>query len=301
MKFLYFPGCSLDGTALEYNQSTRVLMKELGVELYEIPDWTCCGASAAEATSTLLSFVLPARTLALAERMDASDEILVPCSACYLNLTKTAKEAAKDPELLEKINRVLEIEGLRFHNRLKIRHLLDVLAVSIGADTIQSLVTRPLSNIRVAPYYGCQCIRPYAVFDDPEDPHSMEPLIKATGAQVHTWGMGGTCCGASHINLKPEISIELVTSILREAKPADVTVTVCPMCQINLEANQQKISKRQHEDLNVSILYLPQLLGLAMKIPRSDLRLDLNLSVTKKFRLKLEMLDKGRVPKIHAS
>jgi heterodisulfide reductase subunit B len=301
MKFLYFPGCSLDGTALEYNESTRVLMKELGVELYEIPEWTCCGASAAESASTLLSYVLPARTLALAERMEASDEILVPCSACYLNLTKTAKKSAENPKLLETINNVLAVEGLEFHNRLKIRHLLDVLAVSIGADSIQSLVTRQLSNISVAPYYGCQCIRPYAVFDDPEDPHSMEPLINAIGAKVHSWDKGGDCCGASHINLKPEVSLELVTSILKAAKPADVAVTVCPMCQMNLEANQQKISRRQREDLNISILYLPQLLGLAMKIPRTKLRLDLNLAVTKKLRLKLEMLDKASIPETFAS
>ncbi len=301
MKFLYFPGCSLDGAALEYNRSTQVLMEELGVELHEIPEWTCCGASVAESSSTLLSYVLPARTLALAERMGISDEILVPCSACYLNLAKTAKKSAEDPKLLEKINSVLAIEGLQFHNRLKIRHLLDVLAVSIGADSIQSLVTRQLSNISVAPYYGCQCIRPYAVFDDPEDPHSMEPLIKAVGAEVHRWDKGGDCCGASHMNLKPEISIELVASILKAAKPADVTVTVCPMCQMNLEANQQKISRRQREDLNISILYLPQLLGLAMKIPQKKLRLDLNLAITKKFRLKLDLLDKARLPETFAS
>lgn len=301
MKFLYFPGCSLDGTALEYNRSTQVLMKALGVELFEIKDWTCCGASAAEVASPLLSMVLPARTLALAETMDQSDEILVPCSSCYLNLMKTVEKSRANPALLEKINSALQVEDLQFHNRLKVRHLLDVLTTNIGADAIKSQITSKLSGLKVAPYYGCQCLRPYAVFDDPEDPHSMDGLIQATGAQVHQWHMGGACCGASHINMKPQVGIELVTSILKEAKPADVIVTVCPMCQINLEANQHKISSRQHEDLNIAILYLPQLLGLAMQIPESELRLDLNLSIPKKFRSKLKLMESERMPETVAS
>lgn len=301
MKFLYFPGCSLDGTALEYNRSTHSVMSALDVELFEIKDWTCCGASAAEVKSPLLSMVLPARTLALAEAMDESDEILVPCSSCYLNLFKAAKKSKEDPALLERINSVLKVQGLEFHNRIKIRHLLDVVTTSIGADYIGSRVKSPLSDLRVAPYYGCQCIRPYAVFDDPEDPHSMEPIIKATGAEVHSWHKGGTCCGASHISTKPEIGIELVTSILKEAREADVIVTVCPMCQMNLEANQSKISNREHEDLKTPILYLPQLLGLAMQLPMKELRLDLNLSITKKFRSKLKKYAAAQYPAAVAS
>jgi len=301
MKFLYFPGCSLDGTALEYNRSTHAVMTALGVELFEIKDWTCCGASAAEVASPLLSMVLPARTLALAEAMDESDEILVPCSSCYLNLFKVAKKSREDPELLERINSVLKVQGLQFNNRIKIRHLLDVVTTSIGADIIGSKVPSPLSDLTIAPYYGCQCIRPYAVFDDPEDPHSMDPIIKATGAQVHHWHKGGTCCGASHINTKPEIGIELVTSILKEAKEADIIVTVCPMCQMNLEANQQKISNREHEDLKTPILYLPQLLGLAMQLSESELRLDLNLSITRKFRSELKLLQGAPPPTVAAS
>lgn len=287
MKYQYYPGCSLEGTALEYNISTQALMKAVGAELSEIDDWTCCGASAAESTSYLLSLALPARNLALAEKMDGLSDILVPCSACYLNLKKVEEKIRKDIDLLEKINDVLEEEKLRLHGKLRVRHLLDVVANDIGPDKISNRVKKPFSDLKIAPYYGCQCLRPYAVFDDPEDPRSMEPLIEAVGAKVYPWQMGGRCCGASHMNTKMEVGVELVHAILQDARGADAIVTVCPMCQMNLEAYQQKISKAYHEDLSMTIIYLPQLLGLAIGLSEKDLRLDLNLAITKDFRKNL--------------
>ena len=289
MKYLYYPGCSLEGTALEYNASTQTFMQELGVDLLELKDWTCCGASAAEATSYLLSLALPAYILAMAEEMDGTKEILVPCSACYLNLKKVEEKSRKDPELLDKINTILKEKKLHFHGQVRVRHLLDVVARDIGPAKIFSRVKNPFIDLKIAPYYGCQCLRPYSVFDDPEEPRSMEPLIEAVGAKIHPWNMGGRCCGASHMTTKPEVALELVTAILKAALGADAIVTVCPMCQMNLEAYQKKISGRSKEDLRMTILYLPQFLGLAMGLSEQDLRLDLNLSVTKAFRNKLNL------------
>jgi len=288
MKYQYYPGCSLEGTALEYDISTQALMKAVGAELSEIDDWTCCGASAAESTSYLLSLALPARNLALAEKMDGLSDILVPCSACYLNLKKVEEKTKRDADLLGKINTVLGEDQLELHGKVRVRHLLDVLSNDIGPGTIKPLVKRIFADLKVAPYYGCQCLRPYAVFDDPEKPKSMEPLIEAIGAKVYPWQMGGKCCGASHMNTKMEVGLELVHGILHSAKGADVIVTVCPMCQMNLEAYQQKISKKYQEDLSITILYLPQLLGLAIGLSEKDLRLDLNLAITKDFRKKLK-------------
>lgn len=284
MKYLYYPGCSLEGTALEYNASTRALMQELGADLSELKDWTCCGASAAEATSYLLSLALPAYVLAMAEEMDGAKEILVPCSACYLNLKKVENKSRNDPELLDKINTILEEKKLHFHGQMRVRHLLDIVARDIGPEKIVSRVKTPFIDLRVAPYYGCQCLRPYAVFDDPEQPRSMEPLIEAVGAKIHPWNMGGRCCGASHMTTKPEVALDLVGSILKAAQGADAIVTVCPMCQMNLEAYQDKIFGKSKEDMHMTILYLPQLLGLAMGLSEQDLRLDLNLSITGVFR-----------------
>jgi len=288
MKYLYYPGCSLEGTALEYNASTRAFMQELGSELVELEDWTCCGASAAEATSYLLSLALPACILAMAEKMNGGGEILVPCSACYLNLKKVDEKIRKDPQLLDKINTILEEEKLHLHGRTRVRHLLDVVARDIGPAEISNRVKNTFNGLNIAPYYGCQCLRPYSVFDDPEEPRSMEPVIEAVGAKIHPWSMGGRCCGASHMTTKPEVALELVAAILKAARGADAIVTVCPMCQMNLEAYQKKISGMCNEDLSMTILYLPQFLGLALGLSEQDLRLDLNLSVTKTFRANLE-------------
>lgn len=287
MKYIYYPGCSLEGTAREYDVSTRALMKAVGADLLELEDWTCCGASAAEPTSALLSLALPARNLALAEKIDETHDIMVPCSACYLNLKKVGEKIRKDPDIFDKINTILGEDQLELKGKMKVRHLLDVIVNDIGTDAISSALKKPLSDFTIAPYYGCQCLRPYAVFDDPEKPRSMEPVLDAIGARAHPWEMGGKCCGASHMNTKMEVGIELVAAILKGAKGADAIVTVCPMCQMNLEAYQEKASKLCKEDMTITVLYLPQLIGLALGLTMQDLGFDLNLSVTKAFKEKL--------------
>ena len=286
MNYLYYPGCSLDGSAREYDISTRALMAAVGATLHDIEDWTCCGASAAEATSALLALSLAARNLALAENMQLGEDILVPCSACYLNL-KTVKEKMAEPAVSEKIRTVLAEESLDLAGALRVRHLLDVLATDIGPQMLSERLQRRLEGMVIAPYYGCQCLRPYPVFDDPERPRSMEPLIEAVGATVYPWDMGGKCCGASHMNTKMEVGLELVGAILEAASGADAIVTVCPMCQMNLEAYQNKISRQRGRDLHMTILYLPQLLGLALGLPPEALRCDLNLAVGKEFEKKM--------------
>jgi heterodisulfide reductase subunit B len=217
------------------------------------------------------------------------NDILVPCSACYLNLKRVEEKTKKDHSLLDRVNRILAEEQLQIQGTVRVRHLLDVIANDVGAQRTRSLVDRPLNGFKIAPYYGCQCLRPYPVFDDPEAPSSMEPIIEALGAQVHHWVMGAKCCGASHMNTSMEVGIELVANILRGARGADAIVTVCPMCQMNLEAHQRKISRLHHEDLNTTILYLPQLMGLAFGISEKNLGMKLNLSVSDRFYKKIKM------------
>ena len=293
MKYIYYPGCSLEGTAREYDISTRAFMQAIGADLLELEDWTCCGASAAEPTSSLLSLALPARNLALAEKTDETHDIMVPCSACYLNLKKVGEKIRKDPDIFDKINTILGEDQLELKGKMKVRHLLDVIVNDIGTDAISSALKNRLSNFAIAPYYGCQCLRPYPVFDDPEKPKSMEPVLDAIGARVHPWEMGGKCCGASHMNTKMEVGIELVAAILKGAQGADAIVTVCPMCQMNLEAYQEKASKICNDDLTITVLYLPQLIGLALGLTAKDLGLDLNLSITKAFKEKLKTKQKN--------
>lgn len=287
MKYVYYPGCSLLGSAKEYDRSSRAALAALDVTLVELDGWTCCGATAAETISRLLALALPARNLVLARAVDREADVLAPCSACYLNLKKVEESTRNDPALRDEINQVLAVEGLKLENPPVVRHLLDVLVRDVGPEAVAARVRRPLSGLKVAPYYGCQCLRPYPVFDDPEEPCSMEPLLEAAGAEVHRWDVGGRCCGASHMSTKPEVGLKLVTPILERAEGADAVVTVCPMCQMNLEAFQRRASKKAGRDLSKTILYLPQLLGLAFGLEEAAVGLGLNLAVRGPFRERL--------------
>ncbi len=290
MKYIYYPGCSLEGTAREYDVSTRSFMKACGCELMELEDWTCCGATAAEPTSHLLSLALPARNLALAEKANGPTDIMVPCSACYLNLKKVEEKVYRDADLLKKINTILAEDHLQIKGTMRVRHLLDVIVNDMGLSTIRPLIQKRLDGLVIAAYYGCQCLRPFPVFDDPENPTSMEPVLNAMGVRVHSWDMAGRCCGASHMSTKIEVGLELVSSILTGAKGADAIVTVCPMCQMNLDAYQKNVSRASGQDVSISVLYLPQLIGLSMGLSEKDLGINLNLSITEEFRAKLKQM-----------
>lgn len=290
MTYFYYPGCSLEGTAIEYDASTRAIMRTLGVELMEIEDWTCCGASAGDAVSSLLSMVLPARNLALAERTGVEAAFLVPCSACYLNLQKVEDQVKQNDCLLKDINEVLAEEQLTYKGGLKIRHLMEVLARDIGPQKLREQVKRPLTGLRVAPYYGCQALRPYGTYDDPEQPTSMEPLLEALGAEVHAWSMGPRCCGAGLMTTKGEVALNSVAHILKAAQGADCIVTICPMCQMNLDAYQAKASKLSGENLTISVLYLPQLIGLAIGLTEEEVKLKANFVVTDPFQQKVHAM-----------
>ncbi len=287
MNYLYYPGCSLTASAREYDLATRATMTALDVGLTEIDGWTCCGASAAAPISHLLSLSLGARNLALAESMNEDGQILVPCSACYLNLKKAREVLANDADQRERINDALSAVDLNASGRVRVRHLLDVLAVDLGAARLAGRLSRSLSGLIVAPYYGCQCLRPYIEFDDPERPVTMQPLIEATGATVLDWEMGALCCGAALVSTRPDDGLKRVTSILKAARGADLIVTVCPMCQMNLDAWQAKASQTAGEDLSITVLYLPQLLGLSMGLTAEALGIKMNLAVSAQFKEKI--------------
>jgi heterodisulfide reductase subunit B len=289
MKYIYYPGCTLEGSAIEYHHSTLAMMAALGAELEELEDWTCCGASAVEPVSYLLSLALPARNLALAQRQGGTD-ILIPCSACYLNLRKVDDHIQRDPQIRAQVNAALEVEGLNYQGGMRARHLLDVVAHDIGPEPIRKKLSQRLSGLRVAPYYGCQALRPYPDFDDPERPTCMEPIIEALGAEVFPWSMGARCCAAGLATTKKKAALPSIRKLLRAARGADCIVTVCPMCQMNLESYQSQASRLEGEDLKVSILYLPQLIGLGLGLSEDTLRIGLNLAVTSEFKSKVHAL-----------
>ena len=277
MKYAYFPGCSLESTAKEYDLSARLVMRELGVELEELHDWNCCGASAAEIRSHLLALVLPARNLALAEKLNGNSQLVASCSACYVNLRKVEESVKSDAALLDRINQALDVDGLHYAGKIQVRHLLDVIANDVGTEAIAARVKRPLTGLRVAPYYGCQTVRPYSPFDAPYLPETMDTVLASLGVQVHDNPLKAACCGGTLSTTKREVGLKLVSDLFRAVEGADCIVTVCPLCQMNLESYQGQVSKQLGQPLHMPVLYLTQLLGLAFGLPEKELGLKHNI------------------------
>jgi heterodisulfide reductase subunit B len=253
-------------------------MDRLGAELTEIPDWTCCGASAAEPVSRLMNYALPARNLAIANAELPGLDVLAPCSACYLNLLKIEHEVVGHRHLHGQVNEVLAASGMIYKGGVRVRHLLDVLINDVGAGIVAQKVTDGLAGMRLAPYYGCQILRPYPVFDDPARPTSMDRIITALGGVVHDWDCGNRCCGASLMVGHADVALHSVADILAAAEGADAVVTVCPLCQMNLEAYQTRAVKTGGK--RVPVLYLTQVMGMAMGLGEETVQLGRNLSLT---------------------
>jgi len=299
MKYAYYPGCSLLESAQEFDVSVQAVMERLDVELEEIPDWTCCGASAAEPVSKLMNYALPARNLAIVEKDMGGVDVLAPCSACYLNLLKVNREVVGDRHLHGQVNEVLAASGRIYKGEVEVRHLLDILLNDVGAKIVQQKVTNDLEGMKVAPYYGCQILRPYPVFDDPGRPTSMEPILKAMGATVVDWDCGNRCCGASLMVGHRDVAIRSVAEILNQANGADAIVTVCPLCQMNLEAYQGHAAKAGGSP--VPVMYLSQLMGLSFGLGEADLQLEKNLTMTAKVRKDIATKGWNQPDKIESS
>ena len=267
MKYLFYPGCSMDTSALEYKRSTVAVFETLGAELEEISDWTCCGASAASVASDLLGYVLPARNLALAEQIDEDLTIVAGCSACYTNFRRTEEAVSEDKALHEQINRALEVEDLTYRGKAQVRHLMDVLANDFSPEEIESNVKRPLEGLAVAPYYGCQTVRPFSPYDDDQAPTSMLPVLEALGVSIKRHNREASCCGTSLLMTKQDAGVHMVAEVLDACEGADCMATVCPMCQLNMEGYQDKVSKLLGRRVNLPILFLPQLMALAFGLP----------------------------------
>jgi len=272
MKYSYFPGCSLKGLGRAYEESLLPVMKHLGVELQELEDWNCCGATAYMAVDEVKACVLAARNLALAEKV--GHQVLAPCSACYLVLNKTKHYFHDSSAIRETIGRVLGVIGLRYGGDTPVRHPLDVLLNDIGLEAIKQKVRRPLTGLRVAPYYGCQIVRPYSTFDDQYNPTTMDRLLEALGATVVRFPLKTKCCGGSLTGTVPEAGIRLVYILHSEARKrgGDCLATVCPLCQFNLDAYHAQVAS-QYGKVLVPAVYFTQLMGLAFGLPEQELGL----------------------------
>ncbi len=270
-KFSFFPGCSLHSTAHEYYDSTVLSMAALGVELEELDDWNCCGATAMSSADTLLSYALPARNLAMtAER---GLPMAVACNSCFVTLNRANAVMTGDNPYRARVQEALKSIGRKLDGPVDIKHTLHILYYQVGLDKVREKTTRRLEGLKVAPYYGCQIARPRHEWSDPELPIEMDEVLKAVGADVVRFDRKTKCCGGALMTTKEDVVLEINEQLLREAaaRGADVIAVCCPMCQMNLDAYQGKINSRFGTKYSLPIVYYSQLLGFAFGLDEAKM------------------------------
>ena len=279
-RYLYYPGCSLLGTGKAYEESLLAVFKALDVELEELEDWNCCGAMAQMPIDEVSSFALAGRNLAIAEKRNL--DLLAPCSACFLVLNKAQHYFKEDSKVAQTMEHGFKAAGLEYHGTTKVRHPLDVLVNDIGLERIKACLKKPLTGLKVAPYYGCQIVRPYATFDLMYYPVTMDKLLRAVGAEVVDYPLKTRCCGGSQKGTLPEVGLSLIHILLKEARrrEAHIVSTICPLCQFNLDAFQGEASKKYGE-ISMPVVYFTQLLGLAFGFSAKELGLERNIVAAK--------------------
>ncbi len=272
MKYLFYPGCSMQRSAKPYIDSLLAIEEKLGVELIEVEDWNCCGATEYSAVNRTASHALVGRNLAIAEKMsNGSNTLMAACSACYLNLSKTDHYMLEDPIFNARINDALSAGGLTYNpGSVDVRHALDVFYNDIGLDTIKKQVVNPLKGLRVAAYYGCMVVRPDVndKFGNPEYPTILEELMEVLGAEVIDFPMKTQCCSGHMTQISGQTAYELIRRLVYGATryDADLLVTLCPMCQLNVDAYQSETNRYFNTNYEVPILYFTQVIGLAFGI-----------------------------------
>jgi heterodisulfide reductase subunit B len=274
MRVGYYPGCSLEGTARQYDISAKQVCRSLGIELEEVPGWSCCGSSPALKMNRLLSTALSAHNLALMERQGVS-EVVAPCPFCFRRLKSAQEEIGGDPALREEVQQIIEDQ---INGRLTIHNLLGFLSQKVGLEAIREKVNKPLKGLKLIPYYGCYVVKPPSVtgFDHPEDPTSLDEILEAVGGEVLDWDFKVECCGAGLSLSKTEKVVELTGRLIREAawRGADAIVVVCQLCQANLDLRQKEIGSEDNTNYKLPIIYFTQLLGLSFGYSPTDLGLN---------------------------
>ncbi len=271
--YTYYPGCSLQHRSHAYEVSNRAVARVLGIELAELDDWNCCGATEYFSINRLPAYALVARNLALAEQAGAR-ELVVPCSACFLNLHKTDAHMRQHPHLEHNINLALKAGDLHYDpGSVRVRHLVEVIINDIGFETLSKLVRRPLYGLKLAAYYGCLIVRPDNALDDVEQPMLMDRMIEALGAEAVHFSMKTACCGGHMTQISETTALEMIHRLVRNASvnEADGMVTICPMCQLNLDVYQDPANRMFETSYTMPVLFFTQLIGLALGLSPEEL------------------------------
>ena len=242
--------------------------------MVEIEDWNCCGATVYMSVKETVSLAVSSRNLALAEKMGY--DIIAPCSSCFTVLSKTNKILNEIPALHKDVNEALAEAGLNYSGKTRVRHPLDILMNDVGVNLILQKAKRSLSGLKIAPYYGCQIVRPGKGFDDNENPVLLDKLFNKCGGNVVYFPMKVRCCGGMLMTTFEDTALKLNKELLSCAAEngADCIVTTCPLCHFNLEAYQDKINQTYNTKFNIPILYFTQLLGIVLGLPEKALGID---------------------------
>jgi heterodisulfide reductase subunit B len=270
----YYPGCSLDETAKTYAKSIEATAGALGINLQEIEDWNCCGATAYMSYDQLKAFSIGARNLALAERM--GDQLVTACNACFSVLHKVNTYGDDDQELADLVNDALGAADIHYGGGVTVRHLLQVYAEDVDEMVLLEKIKADFSALKLAPYYGCMLTRPRNEIDNYDQPMMLDDYLTKLGAYVVDYPVKTKCCGGTLITTKPEAAYRMNQLLLEEAKQkeADAIVCICPLCQFNLDNYQRTIGDRYDAEYEIPVVYFTQIVGLAMGMTAKELGLD---------------------------
>ena len=273
LKYALYPGCAAKGATPELYQSTMAIIGRLGIEVVELTAASCCGAGVVAEADPDVALALNARTFAQAEQLGL--DVMTICGTCQGVMGAANKRLKTEPGLRERINRVLEPAGMTYRGTVQVKHLLWIVVREVGLQRLGEQVRVSMEDFRIAPFYGCYILRPSwdLGFDDPENPTSLEKVIRAVGGEPVAYAGRTKCCGFPIILEKEAIAVAMAGTNMKEAKDggADFMVTPCPLCHMSLDIYQDRAGKAVNTQLNLPILHLPQLLGLAMGISPKDL------------------------------
>ncbi len=275
--YTYYPGCSLDATGKPYARSIAATAPALGIELRELEDWNCCGATAYTSYDQIKAFSISGRILSLAEEAAGhGGEIVAPCSACFAVLSKSVRYMAEDAVLKEQVDDALAAAGLHSECNVKVRHLLDVYINDVPEEVLTSQIRGDLGMVRLAPYYGCQVVRPRNDFDHYAQPRKLDEYLELLGARAVYYPVKTKCCAGTFITTQREVAARMIGILLKSAKDndADGIVVCCPLCQFNLDNFQKEAGEYWNEEFHIPILYFTQVVGLALGISSRDLDID---------------------------
>jgi heterodisulfide reductase subunit B len=265
MKILYYPGCTIKDTALNFETSALAVGKVLGIEMQEMKRWNCCGTVYSMATDDLMQQLAPIRDLIRVQE-EGEDKMVILCSMCYNTIAQANELVRSDPEKLEIINAFMDQEE-PYEGKVNVYHLLSLLTDHVGIDAIAKKVKKPLTGLNIAPYYGCTTVRPkHVAIDDTEDPHIMGKILEALGAEIVHDPFNVECCGSyqtvNNKNAVAERTYKIVTSA-RENGANSIALT-CPLCEFNIDFRQEATQELHPEFRKMPVFYFTQLMAIAL-------------------------------------